>query len=84
MFIPFLILCVMDKMGGGDLIMFSTIGFILGIEELYPYMISLSVISTAFFITKKEAIREEIPIAPFAAAAYFLYLSYKAGYQIAG
>ena len=52
MFIPTFILGITGSFGGADIIMFSSIGIILG-EAIVPYVIILSVISTIFFILSR-------------------------------
>ena len=79
--IPFLLLSLLGVMGGGDFIMFSAAGFILGAEELIPYGICLSVVGIAAFvvarIVKGVDARDEIPIAPIAGLSYVAYMCWR-------
>lgn len=72
MFIPTFILGIAGSFGGADIIMFSSIGIILG-EAIVSYVIILSVISTIFLILSRFQ-KKEYPIAPFALIAYGILL----------
>ena len=50
--IPVLIACLLDKMGGADLIMFSTIGLILGTQDMLPYVLCLMICRLSYSIAK--------------------------------
>lgn len=78
-FVPFFITALMGVMGGGDLIMFSALGFILGAEELIPYGICMTAVATALFIIMKvrKQKQTEMPIAPIAFVSYAGYLMWK-------
>lgn len=71
--IPVLIACLLDKMGGADLIMFSTIGLILGTQDMLPYVLCLMICGVVVVLLIKDK-KKEIAIAPIAGAAYILFL----------
>lgn len=79
--IPFLLLSLFGVMGGGDFIMFSAVGFILGLEELIPYGVCLSVVGIATFVVAKiigkVGVKDEIPIAPIAGLSYVAYMCWR-------
>ena len=82
----FLLLAITGKAGGGDILMFSAIGGFLGLSALPAYLILLSAVSLAsspFIIRKlkregrlKDLKTLELPLAPYAAAAYGLLIAY--------
>ncbi len=84
LFMPILVLCLAGKMGGGDLIMFSVIGFILGLYELPAYMFWIGFVSLVVVVfvkgihlmqhKKGRVMDKEMPIAPIAMAAYVLFM----------
>ena len=73
MFLPTLLLSINGKMGGGDVLMLSAIGFLLG-YKLTVYVFIVSVISTLYFIIILKFKKKECPLAPFALVAYILFL----------
>ena len=77
MLIPTFILGIAGSFGGADIIMFSSIGIILG-KAIVPYVVILSVISTIFFILSRFQ-KKEYPIAPFALVAYVILLIFAKG-----
>lgn len=85
MALPCAILCMAGSLGGGDLIMFTAAGFIIGIWRLayYGVALSVSVAITAAIYAARLMIRfhkipegTEFPFAPAAAAAYALMLAF--------
>jgi len=83
----FFFLAVFGKIGGGDIIMFSVIGFIIGLYGIISYLIILFCISCVVFMTvpfiwKKKNGAEwkgpvkghEFPIAPMAGASFGIWL----------
>ena len=72
--VTFLILCLSGKMGGGDLIMFSVSGFILGIDNLTGYVICMTISFCVSYIIWKYKMKDWIPAAPIAASGFFLLL----------
>ena len=71
--IPVLIACLLDKMGGADLIMFSTIGLILATQDMLPYVLCLMICGVVVVLLIKDK-KKEIAIDPIAGAAYILFL----------
>lgn len=71
MLIPTLIVSIFGSLGGGDIIMFSCIGFILGPYDLAFYVYSLIFTCVAAFLYFHG--EKEIPLAPSAGAAYLIY-----------
>lgn len=79
-FIPF---------GGGDIIMLTSLAFIIGINEICSYLTCLLLVSSAFYpfylfiqviLMKKkmkEVIRNEIPLAPITTVSYIIFLFFK-------
>ena len=76
MAVPFLIMTLIGKMGGGDLIMFSALGFMMGLDEMIPYWIALTAVGTAAAAVSGFG-KKEIPIAPIAGAAYVVYFIWR-------
>ena len=74
--VPFLIMTLIGKMGGGDLIMFSALGFMMGLDEMIPYWIALTAVGTAAAAVSGFG-KKEIPIAPIAEAAYVVYFIWR-------
>ena len=73
MFIPTFTLGIVGKMGGGDILMFSVIGFLLG-YDLIIYIFILSGISTIYYFLILKSKNVECPLAPFALVSYVIYL----------
>ena len=76
MAIPFLIMTIAGKMGGGDLIMFSALGFIMGLDEMIPYWVALTIVGTAAAAATGFG-KKEIPIAPIAGVSYVVYFIWR-------
>lgn len=72
MLIPTLVLATTGNFGGGDVLMLSTIGLMLG-EDVAEYVVVLATISTVFFIITRIK-NKEYPIAPFALVSYIIFL----------
>lgn len=72
MLIPTLVLATTGNFGGGDVLMLSTIGLMLG-EDVTEYVVVLATISTVFFIITRIK-NKEYPIAPFALVSYIIFL----------
>ena len=72
MLIPTLVLATTGNFGGGDVLMLSTIGLMLG-EDVAEYVGVLATISTVFFIITRIK-NKEYPIAPFALVSYIIFL----------
>ena len=72
MLIPTLVLATTGNFGGGDVLMLSTIGLMLG-EDDAEYVVVLATISTVFFIITRIK-NKEYPIAPFALVSYIIFL----------
>lgn len=76
MFFPFLAGCLAGKMGGGDLIMLTAAGFILGFPTLTIYILCLgitgTVLSIFLLVTHKQT--DSVPYAPLAFISYLIYL----------
>ena len=72
MLIPTLVLATTGNFGGGDVLMLSTIGLMLG-EDVAEYVVVLTTISTVFFIITRIK-NKEYPIAPFALVSYIIFL----------
>lgn len=68
--------CMKGHMGGGDLIMFSVLGFVMGIYALIPFTIFMWFVELSIrfikWVRKQEC--RELPLAPLALAAYTMYL----------
>lgn len=78
-FVVMIVASIAGNIGGGDIIMFSCTGFILGLEELVPYMVFLTVCGIVLLAIFKFRNRM-IPIAPLAGTAYILYLVWRCLY----
>lgn len=84
LFIPVLVLCLAGKMGGGDLIMFTVTGFLLGFYLLPAYMfwfgcaalIQVACMKVLHLLRHKTGhiMDAEVPIAPIAAGAYIILI----------
>lgn len=72
MMLPTFTLAMTGNFGGGDVLMFATVGLMLG-ENIVEYVLVLAVISTVFFLLTKLR-KEEYPIAPFALVSYLIFL----------
>ena len=74
-FISYLILALFFNGGGGDVVMMTSLAFLLGKEILYIMFIGHTILCIVSFIcymrTKKK---ETLPFAPFVLVAYILYL----------
>lgn len=70
--LPILFLCLSGLMGGGDLLMFVTVGYVIGIKGILGLAYLMALIGNLFFLVngKKDTL---IPIAPFVTVSYFLY-----------
>lgn len=75
MLIPTFALAVTGNFGGGDILMFASVGVILG-EYIVLYVLILAVISTVFFIIMRLK-NKEYPIAPFALISYIIFLFWR-------
>lgn len=75
MMLPTFILAMTGNFGGGDILMFSVIGAILG-EYIFQYALILAVVSTVFFIITRLK-NKEYPIAPFALISYIIFLFWR-------
>lgn len=71
----FLILGLYGKMGGGDIIMFSVLGFTLG-QKIIPFAVCMATIGTVFLICT-GARKQEVPLAPFASISYIIFLIWR-------
>lgn len=72
MMLPTFTLAMTGNFGGGDVLMLSTIGLMLG-EDVAEYVVVLATISTVFFIITRIK-NKEYPIAPFALVSYIIFL----------
>lgn len=72
MFFPTFVLCLFGKMGGGDVIMLSVIGLVLGVYQLLNFACCLGVAGTILLL--KTGCNKRVPIAPLVLGAYVLYL----------
>ncbi|WP_368191145.1 prepilin peptidase [Blautia sp. 1033sp1_1033st1_G9_1033SCRN_220408] len=75
MLIPTFALATTGNFGGGDVLMLSAIGLMLG-EDVVGYVVVLATISTGFFLLTKLR-KREYPIAPFALVSYLIFLVWK-------
>lgn len=75
MLIPTFALATTGNFGGGDVLMLSAIGLMLG-EDVVGYVVVLATISTEFFLLTKLR-KREYPIAPFALVSYLIFLVWK-------
>lgn len=75
MMLPTFILAMTGNFGGGDILMFSAIGIILG-EHIVQYVLILAIVSTAFFLMTKLK-NKEYPIAPFTLVSYIIFLVWR-------
>lgn len=76
MFIASMCSCLRGDMAGGDLLMFSVTGWVLGIRGLIPFTIILSTIGLILQFFSQEIHREKklIPLAPLGLIAYTIFL----------
>lgn len=74
--IPMFLVSLFGKMGGGDVIMFSVVGFIIGFFYILPYTFILAVVGTCYFALLKFQ-KNECPIAPIAMVAYFIFMIWR-------
>lgn len=75
MLMPTFTLAMTGNFGGGDVLMLSSIGLMLG-ENVVKYVLVLAAISTVFFLLTKLR-KKEYPIAPFALVSYLVFLVWK-------
>lgn len=75
MLIPTFVLATTGNFGGGDVLMLSAIGLMLG-EDVVGYVVVLATISTGFFLLTKLR-KKEYPIAPFALVSYIIFLFWR-------
>lgn len=75
MLFPTFVLATTGNFGGGDVLMLSAIGLMLG-EDVAGYVVVLATISTGFFLLTKLR-KKEYPIAPFALVSYLIFLVWK-------
>ena len=75
MMLPTFTLAMTGNFGGGDVLMLSTIGLMLG-EDVAEYVVVLATISTVFFIITRIK-NKEYPIAPFALVSYIIFLFWR-------
>lgn len=75
MMLPTFTLAMTGNFGGGDVLMLSTIGLMLG-EDVAEYVVVLATISTGFFLLTKLR-KKEYPIAPFALVSYIIFLFWR-------
>lgn len=75
MLIPTFVLATTGNLGGGDVLMLSAIGLMLG-EDVVGYVVVLATISTGFFLLTKLR-KKEYPIAPFALVSYIIFLFWR-------
>lgn len=75
MMLPTFTLAMTGNFGGGDVLMLSTIGLMLG-EDVVGYVLVLAAISTGFFLMTKLR-KKEYPIAPFALVSYIIFLFWR-------
>lgn len=75
MMLPTFTLAMTGNFGGGDVLMLSTIGLMLG-EDVAKYVVVLATISTVFFIITRIK-NKEYPIAPFALVSYIIFLFWR-------
>lgn len=75
MAIPLGILCFAGKLGGGDLIMFAAIGFLIG-DGFIVYVLILGAAGMVFFLFTgcKE---QSYPLAPFALVSYIIFFIWR-------
>lgn len=73
--IPVLFLCFIGKMGGGDLLMFLCVGYVIGICRLVYFAFCMSFVGALFFFIRKRK-TDMIPLAPLVTGAYSLYLMF--------
>ena len=72
-FVPTLILGMLGKMGGGDIIMFTISAYIIGLENCIPFSIMLFITGLVLAAISKFKNRE-LPMAPIATIAYMATL----------
>lgn len=72
-FLPSLLLTFLGGLGGGDLIMLTVTGFIVGSYNIWYYIITVCV--TGFFLLLlPKKITREIPIAPLMCIGYIIFV----------
>lgn len=70
--IPVFLLCLAGKMGGGDLLMFLTVGYVIGIYDLIPFAIFMNVTGTINYVIKRDL--KQRAVAPLVTSAFVLFL----------
>lgn len=72
MFLLFFVSSLFGMMGGGDVIMMSAAGFVIGIQDMILFTICMAVTGTIIVIIMRKKGKQ--PMAPFVLAAFILFL----------
>ena len=63
------LIATLDGMGGGDVIMFSVISFVIGSRNIIPFFLLIAAILLLYVITYKFVLKKkgkmQVPLAPF-------------------